>query len=165
MQIGVFACGTPVGASFYATRGIETSAHVPLLVALDVDRERVTVDCRDLLCPLFQRGVTHESVQRALLEVYGEAIRPWMRQAAASRDDRDPIALANLAAYDPAVVCSHHKNRLLVEGRYQTRTRSSFFVDGPLAPAEIVGVHFLRGDRTCPEPDLRLSDVVRRSAA
>ena len=50
------------------------------------------------------------------------------------------IALCDLAINDLDVVLAHANNTIVIRGRYHVIFRSSFFVEAPIAPDEILEV-------------------------
>jgi len=143
----VCACGDELGASYYAIRhnAHEGVKECSFVIHFTVESSRVYVDGRDFLYTCFQLWDREdkrflEVQRRALMRFFGNSIVQYFDRAAASNDQRDRIALCDLACQDLRVIRSHAKNRIVIGGRHGVVFSSAFFVRVPLLPTEIVKV-------------------------
>lgn len=137
----VCACGDKLGATYYATRHNRSDdKNAPILITFEVDISDLYIDGRDFLYNfVFQMG--HSQVQRqCALEMFGPALARYIDRAWQRDDTQHRIALCDLAVQDLDVIKSHHKNKLVIEGRYGTTFRSAFFVRLPIGPESILAV-------------------------
>jgi hypothetical protein len=161
----VWACGDEGGATYYACRHPRTKeATEPLVVVFDAPVEDCRVDCRDLLCTVFQGwdstgGNSRSDVLAALRQIFGASIARYFEAAAATREQNIRIGLCNGASYDREVVLGHYSNDVCWRGRYQVRCRSAFSVRSPVPPTRIVDVR--RADESqIPTPTISLDDLL-----
>ena len=160
---GVFACGNPVGAKYYACKHnyyAKVGRTSPIVITFDAPLSHVYVDSRDFLCTAFQLwdqvSFARVDEQREVLAtLFGGAVLPYFAEAAATKDQTRRIYLCNLAALDPAVVEAHYANDVLFTGRFRTTVKSAFVVQAPLAPGDIVNVYEPEGYDT-PLPQMTL---------
>ncbi|MCA2253866.1 hypothetical protein JF710_11865 [Mycobacterium intracellulare] len=159
------ACGDEGGATYYACRHHRTKeATEPLVVVFDAPVEDCLVDCRDLLCTVFQRwdsmgGNSKSDVLAALRQIFGASIARYFEAAAATTEHEIRIGLCNGASYDREVVLGHYSNDVCWQGRHQVRCRSAFAVRGPVPPMRIVDVR--KADESqIPTPTITLDDLL-----
>jgi hypothetical protein len=162
--LAICACGHPEGGAFYAIEHNGGAGTAPLLISFRIPDSRVYVDCRDFLCTAFQlwdrEGIAGQARQREILStVFGSAVVRYFNAACNTTDQAIRIAQCNLAAFDPAVLAAHYKNRLVIAGRYRTRFASAFFVASPISPNEVVDV-FSPSVDLLPSADLTLESFL-----
>lgn len=130
----------------------------------DAPVEDCQVDCRDLLCTVFQgwdRSGTRSSsdVLSDLRKIYGESIVRYFEAAAATSEQDVRVGLCDAAMYDREVVLGHYSSNVCWQGRHGVRCRSAFSVRSPVPPTRIVGVR-RAGGIEIPRPTITLDDLL-----
>lgn len=142
----ICGCGDEFSATRYAVSYSRSGANLQgLLVAYSMPLSDLAIDGKDFLYTVFQlwdRAQTHhrETVREILGMIYGEAILPYFDTAAEMKDTIERVGLCDLACVDLEVVRQHHRNQLLVHGRYHTRFFSAFQMQAPVPPQQIISV-------------------------
>ncbi|WP_375765163.1 hypothetical protein NR798_25955 [Archangium gephyra] len=162
-ESALFACGEEGGASYYACAHHAKPGNTGLLIVFLAPEESIAVDCRDFLCPAFQlwdsrNKFSQDAVGSTLARLYGDAILPYFRRAAATKNQQERITLCNLASFDQKVVHAHYANSIPFRGRYGVTCASSFIVRAPIPAASILDVCSARGE-VIPVPQVTLDDV------
>jgi hypothetical protein len=156
----VGACADRTGAAYYAlehNRSVENDT--PLLITFEADLRDVIVDGRDFLYHLFQFGKPQRA--RAVAEqLFGRAILRYVDRAWLAEDQKQRLALCDLAIQDDEVIKAHAQNRRVIGGRYRTRFCNAFLVRLPIRAEAILDVRQLEPSEA-PEPEITL-DVIRR---
>jgi len=178
-RAGTFACGTELGAKYYAClhnysrdvlRPGVPPPDYPIVVEFTAPIDEVYVDSRDFLCTAFQfsaKNSGHGRRQQAdiLAQVFGPAIRRYFSAAARNPTGDYAIGMCNLAAMDEDVLKGHLANTKVIHGRHKTRFRSAFFVKTPIPPERIVRVRKPRPQvedlKGCFKPDINLEDFIK----
>lgn len=168
---GICACGSPIGAEYYAARhnySPDKNDH-PIVIEFDAPLDKVYVDPRDFLCTAFQFWDRDSVDQRAfqagfLSELFGQRILRYFDSACRVTDQTHRIAMCNLAAFDPEVVLAHYSNRKVIRGRYGTLFTSSFFVQGPVSPERISRLYTVE-QYNPPRADVSLDGFLGRVGA
>jgi hypothetical protein len=142
---GTYAGGAVETAEHYALHHGHPAGKVPLVVEFVAPISNIFVDGRDFLYTAFQLwdrdGVAGSAKQRDLLAaLFGNQVLRYFDAAAESDETLRRIALCHLAAFDPEVVVSHHRNRAVISGRYKTRFASAFVVECPVPAVNVVSV-------------------------
>lgn len=150
-----FPCKTfadELGAQHYAlvhNQSEEEKVGIIIKVAID-ESYYYYVDGRDFLYPIFQLWdqkniAKHEGREKAyskflaiLKGVYGPKIEEYFRRAASSDEQDYRIAMCELATHDLEISQSHSRNRHILGGRHSTIFRSSYFVQLPIPPTELL---------------------------
>lgn len=154
----VCACGEEDGALYYACSHNKSSENdTPILIVFEADASDAIVDGRDFLYTVFQLGDAKRS--RPIIErLFGRAILRYADRAW-SGDQKERIALCDLAVQDDAVVTSHASNRTVIAGRYRTRFRSAFLVRTPVTAQRILEVRVVENEYELPEAEVSLEDI------
>jgi hypothetical protein len=145
---GICACGTPLGAKYYALQhnfSAEKHDH-PIVIEFTAPTDEVYVDPRDFLCTAFQLWDRESRAfqlwqSEVLRNLFGQPIRRYFAAACQSTNQSYRIAMCNLAAFDPGVLEGHMANTKVIAGRYNTRFSSAFFVKAPVLPNRICRVY------------------------
>jgi hypothetical protein len=155
----VGACADRIGAAYYALKHNWSPENaIPLLITFEADASDVIVDGRDFLYTLFQFGKPHRA--RSVAEqLFGNAILRYVDRAWSTEDQKQRLALCDLAVQDDAVIKAHAKNRKVIGGRYRTRFCSAFLVRLPISPDAVRDVRQLELGEL-PEPEITL-DIIR----
>lgn len=157
----VCGCGDESGAIYYACRHNRNSDHnTPILIEFEADKSVAAVDGKDFLYSVFQGG-DPERARPVLERSFGMAVKRYADRAWSSEDQSFRIAMCDLAIHDPEVIEAHHKNELVLSGRYGTIFRSAFTVTLPVSPEAIIRVSHPISTQFLPQPDVRLVDLVR----
>ena len=123
----VCACGEMEGAAHYAFRHNRSGQDdTPVLIEFETTEHRVSVDGRDFLYTVIQFGDPDRAFE-ILRQCFGQSVLRYARKAWATDDQDSRIALCDLAAFDPDVIASHHRNRTVVGGRYGTVFQKRLF--------------------------------------
>jgi len=155
------ACGDELGGTYYATRHNRTSGKTaPLLVCFEADVGDVQIDGKDFMHnPMFQTGCT-QGQRDWMIRIFGQVVERYVERAWLPDKKLDyRLALCDLAAQDPQVICDHHRNEIVLGGRCGTIFRSAFNVRLPVAPARIVEV--TRPVGVIPKPNFTIEDFKR----
>jgi hypothetical protein len=137
---GIYACGEQNGASFYAERD-RRSDQIGLVIEFSVPVSDVLVDGRDFLYNfVFQAPRLSEPQRELVRRAFGARIDHYIGRAFRFEDTRQRIAVCDLAVQNPEVIQEHHRNRLTIQGRYNTQFCSAFLVRVPIPPARIRGI-------------------------
>jgi hypothetical protein len=156
----VCACGDEEGAAYYALKHNRSSDHpVPLIVKFQAEPNDLCVDGRDFLYTVFQSGYSKPRSQ-AIERLFGAAAVSYASQAWASDDQIYRIAMCDLACQDTDVILQHHRNPIVIGGRYRTVFKSAFFVKCPVPPARVVRVWSPDYNGNPPVPEVTL-DALR----
>jgi hypothetical protein len=156
----VCACGDETGAIYYATRHNGTEQNnTPLLITFEADLRNVIIDGRDFLYTVFQFG-DPERARSIIKNVYGGKILRYLDRAWATTDQSERIALYDLATQDDAVISAHHRNKVMIGGRFKTQFRTAFMVQTPVRAERIIAVTPLDRYQSLPEPEITLQMVL-----
>lgn len=162
---GVFACGSRIGAEYYAAHHNQSGENNQALVIEFITQlENTYVDARDFLCTAFQLWDRDSGDRRTLQaewlrKLFGPKILRYFDPACETSDQNYRIFLCNLAAFDPSVVLAHHTNSNIIRGRWGTRFASAFIIQGPVPAAGITAVHQVHRERLRPA-DVSLTDFL-----
>lgn len=137
----VCACGDAFGATYYATsHNMGGENTVPLIIKFKAPIEDIWIDGRDFLYnAVFQQGYTLRQREIAL-KLYGKALGKYIDKAWSSNEQDYRIAMCDLAINDLNVISQHHKNELVIGGRYNTKFKSAFMVKLPISHERIISV-------------------------
>jgi len=151
---GIYACGEPNGASFYAERDRRPD-RIGLVIEFSVPVSDVLVDGRDFLYNFVFRAPTLSEPQREMVRrVFGTRMDHYIDRALRFEDVNQRSAVCDLAVQDPEVIQAHHRNRSRIQGRYNTQFCSAFLVKVPISPSSI---HGIRRSRFAPKaPDISI---------
>jgi hypothetical protein len=154
----VCACGEELGALYYACRHNKSAENdTPILIAFEADPSEAIVDGRDFLYTAFQLGDPKRA--RAIVErLFGKAVLRYADRAW-SGDQKERIALCDLAVQDNAVVLAHASNRTVIAGRFRTRFRSAFLVRTPVAAERIADVRIVDSEFELPKAEVSLDEI------
>jgi hypothetical protein len=156
---GVCACGEEMGSAYYAWKHNRVGeCTAPTMIEFDVPANAVSIDGRDFLYPVFQRG-NPEVARPALAAVFGESILRYSDRAWAAKEAS--IALCDLACHDPDVVSAHYANEVVLGGRYGTVFRNAFIVRLPVEAASIIRVWSPAKLPALPHPEMMLDDLLK----
>jgi hypothetical protein len=153
-EFPVVAFADKLGAYYYALRHNYEAGRIPLIIKVEINASKkyVYIDGRDFLYPVFQGwdhgnlvkryGIqkTFEIVAKTLKQIYGDKLIKYFQKAAVSKEQSYRIAMCDLATHDIDIVKEHLNNKILIGGRYNVVFRSSFFVEAPITPDEIVKI-------------------------
>ena len=154
----VGACADPLGAAYYALKHNRSSENdIPLLITFEADLRNVIIDGRDFLYTLFQLG-DPDRARPVAEQLFGSAICRYVDRAWSSKDQKQRIALCDLAVQDDAVITAHAKNKTVIGGRYSTRFCNAFLVRLPVRPEAILDARRLEL-REIPEPEVSLDKI------
>jgi hypothetical protein len=67
--------------------------------------------------------------------------------------------MCDLATQDDDVICSHIKNKAVIEGRYNTRFRSAFMVRTPVSAERIISVKVIEEEVLLPDTEMTLQMI------
>ena len=156
----ICACGDGAGALYYACKHNQYQNHdTPLLIELDVEISRLAVDAKDFLYTMFQ--FADPIVARPILEkCFGKRVLDYANLAWECSDQSNRIALCDMAIFDQKVIKSHHANKLVIQGRYNTLFRSAFTISMPILPAEIISITKPEKHTPLPKPFVRIQDIM-----
>ena len=136
----VCACGEIQGAAYYAFKHNRSGDNdTPVLIEFETDVQHVSLDGRDFLYTVFQIG-NPDRASAILRRCFGPGVLRYARKAWATDDEDARIAFCDLAAFDPDVIASHHRNQTVIGGRYGTVFRNAFLAKLPVPPASIIRV-------------------------
>jgi hypothetical protein len=155
----VCACGEVNGALYYAcSHNKSAQDDTPILITFEVDISEAIVDGGDFLYTAFQLGDPKRS--RPILEqLFGKAVLRYAERAWLSAEQRERMAICDLAVQDAAVALAHASNWTVIGGRRRTRFRSAFLVRTPVAPERIVRVRIVDSKYELPEAKVSLNDI------
>lgn len=157
----ICACGDEAGAMYYACSHNRSAENdTPILIEFTADRSNSAIDGKDFLYTAFQMG-DPDRARSALERCFGTAILAYADRAWSSEDQSFRIAQCDLAIHDPDVVEAHHANGLVLAGRYKTLFRSAFTIALPVGPEAIVKASSPSALYATPQPNVRLSDILR----
>jgi hypothetical protein len=91
-------------------------------------------------------------------QLYGSAIRRYVDRAWSTEDQKQRIALCDLAVQDDAIVKAHAQNKTVIGGRYSTRFCSAFLVRLPVRAEAVLDVRQLEL-REVPDPEVSLDNI------
>jgi len=156
----VCACGDKEGALFYACKHNRSqNDDTPLLIELDVEINRLAVDGKDFLHTMFQ--MANPNIARPILEkCFGKRVLDYANLAWDCSDQSNRIALCDMAIFDPAVIKSHHANKCVIQGRYNTLFRSAFTISMPIIPTEIISITRPENQTSLSKPYVRIQDMI-----
>lgn len=154
------ACGEPEGALYYACHhNCYKENDTPILIEFEALLDDVVVDGNDFLYTLFQLG--NPPVARPIAEsIFGAAILQYIDRAWLS-EDRERIAICDLAVQDEAVIKAHSRNEIVIAGRHGTHFRSAFLVKAPVSSDRITNVRLPDKRFRVPDAGVALNSVVR----
>lgn len=156
----VCACAEEEGALHYACyKNKSAEKDTPILIVFDAEPSEVIIDGRDFLYTIFQMG-DPERARPVVERIFGSAILRYIDRAW-STEDRERIALCDLAVQDDAVVMAHASNKTVIGGRYGTLFRSAFFVRAPVGADRIVDARIIDDHFDPPDAEISLTDVRR----
>jgi hypothetical protein len=92
-------------------------------------------------------------------QVFGSAIVRYVDRAWSTEDQKQRLALCDLAIQDNDVITAHAQNRKVIGGRYRTRFCSAFLVRLPVRAEAVVDVCQLQASEM-PEPDFTLDNIL-----
>lgn len=148
---GIYACGEQNGASFYAERERRPD-QIGLVIEFSMPVSDVLVDGRDFLYNfVFQAPALSESQRVLIRRAFGARIDRHIDRAFRFENVSRRIAVCDLAVQDPEVIRAHHRNRLTIQGRYNTQFCSAFLVKVPVPPARIHGIRDSRFEPKTPD--------------
>ena len=162
----VYACGDLYGGSYYALRHNHSDQNsVSILIEFEVPWSVLCVDGKDFLYAVFQRldrtrADRFDFVRRTLTTLYGRHIQQYVDAAAEWSETHGRIGLCDLACHDLDVVRSHHANRCLIAGRFETQFCSSFQVQFPVVAAAVVSLTVSPVMPQKPERQIGLDDLI-----
>ena len=142
----ICGCGDEFGATHYAASYSRSDERRHgIMVTYSMTLSDLAVDGKDFLYTVFQlwdRNQTHhrETVRDVLEIIYGKAILDYFDTAAEMKDTIERVGICDLACVDLEVVRQHHRNRLLIHGRYHTRFFSAFQMQAPVPSQQIISV-------------------------
>lgn len=159
------ACGDPYGASYYALRHNRSGDRTnPVVIEFEANVDQLAVDGKDFLYTAFQLWdqfgtKTQKEVEESLQKLFGKAILPYFREAAAHSEPAARIGLCDLACYDSEVVFAHSKNKVLIRGRHNTEFCSAFQVCLPVPSSALISVNARPEWPAIPKHSTCLNDV------
>ena len=157
----ICACGDETGAAYYACSHNKSEKNdKPILIEFTTDLSRAAIDGKDFLYTAFQLGDPSRA-RPALEQCFGTAVLAYADRAWTSEDQSFRVAQCDLAIHDPEVIEAHHANKLVIAGRCNTHFRSAFTISLPVRPAEIVNVSFPSSSFVMPQPNVRLTEILR----
>ena len=158
----VCACADKGSAVYYATEhNFSKSNDAPILISFEADLRDVIIDGRDFLYTLFQFGDPQRA--RPIAEhIYGKPILQYLDRAWSSDSQDQRIVMCDLATQDDSVIKAHAKNKAVIGGRYRTRFRTAFMVQGPVPAERIISVGPPESTGTTPDAEITL-DMIRSS--
>jgi hypothetical protein len=158
----VCACAEQAGALYYACYHNRSKEHnAPLLIVFDAELKDIIVDGRDFLYTLFQLGEPTLALPVAI-RLFGPAISRYLNRAWATDDQKQRVALCDLAIQDESVIVAHAANQTVIGGRYGTIFRSAFMVRAPIAAHCILDVRVVDKSLPVPSIDVGLQAIIRK---
>ena len=156
----IFASGTVESAAYYAWQHNRRSGNdTPILVEFDAAFDRITIDGKDFLYTVFQRG-NPEKVRGVIEPLFGPKILTYAEAAWASDDPDRRVALCDLAGLDPDAIAAHYANRIVIGGRYNTHFENAFTVALPVQPHAIVRVWSPKSRPAWRNASVTLADIL-----
>jgi len=158
----VCACGDRDGAFFYAWRHNRNgSDDTPVIIEFECSSNDVAIDGKDCLYTVFQMGDPVRA-RPFMRTAFGDKGLSYAERAWQTDDQRTRIAVCDLMIQDKEVVEAHHRNPLVIAGRYNTVFRSAFTAALPILPRFIQDVWIPDEMPSAPLPDVWLDHLLGR---
>ena len=156
----ICACGEYLGASYYALKHNRTPENnTSIVMEFEADMSSVAIDGRDFLYTAFQSGDPNRA-RPVLRTAFGGAVLRYAELAWKTKEQSKRVALCDLAINDPAVICSHYDNVLVLGGRFGTVFRNAFLVRVPIPASAIISVQKVSFERKVAGPSCLLPDIL-----
>ncbi len=160
------ACGDEFGATHYAVaRSPKGDTSRGLLISFSASMNELAIDGKDFLYTVFQLWDRdrkhHRELFRELLEmIFGKGILKYFDLASETDETNERVGICDLACIDLDVIRDHLQNKILINGRYNTRFCSAVQTQEPVPSAQIISVTTVHSLPDAPEQQIDLYSLL-----